>query len=317
MNRWPRVSIVTPSLNQSRFIRATIESIVSQDYPNFEYWVMDGGSTDGTIKILESYDGQIQWRSSPDSGQSQAVNKGWRLSQSEIVGWVNADDLLQPRAIQFAVDALMARTDIGAIYGNTDYIDEMGNFIQHYPVRQFDYNTLVYETENYIPQPSVFMRRAALEKVGYLNEALHYLMDYDLWLRLGLVAPMEYLPVDMAALRLHATAKTVKAMPRFASEFETVFQTLFSHPAFPASLQQDRASILHAVYIHSASFCFWGGDTRTARAYLAKAWTVQPFPGRRTFWLLSAFSMLGKTGWKLAELLHGNPMRLEKGLLTR
>lgn len=316
MNRRPLVSIVTPSLNQGRFIRATIESILVQDYPNLEYWVMDGGSTDETVEILESYGDQIRWRSEPDNGQSQAVNKGWKCSNGDILGWVNADDLLEPFAVWSAVEKLSAKQSVGAVYGDTFYIDEVDKIIQPYSTRTYNYEALVSETENFIPQPSVFIRRTVLEKTGFLNERLHYVMDYDLWLRMGLIAPMEYLPTPMAALRLHSKAKTVKAMSRFANEFIFIYQNLFSNPAMPLTLQQRQFSIMHTAYIHSASFCFWGGETKIALQFLQKAWELQPFPRRRTFWLLFAFSTLGKTGWKLAELLHGNPMQLRKGLLT-
>jgi len=315
MNRLPLVSIVTPSLNQGQFIRNTIESVLSQDYPNIEYWVMDGGSQDETVEILKSYGEKIRWVSEVDSGQSQAVNKGWAQAQGEILGWVNADDLLKPSAVRQAVNALLADESIGAVYGNTNYIDEMGDFIQAYPARSFDYEKLAGETENFIPQPSVFVRRNVIEKVGFLNESLHYVMDYDLWLRIGLMTPMKYLSMEMASLRLHSTAKTIKAMHKFADEFVTMYMDLFSNPALPASLRNRQSEIMHTVYIHAASFCFWGGETGAALQFLRKAWQEQSFPRRRTFWLLLAFSMLGKTGWKLAELLRGNPMQLGRGIL--
>ena len=317
MSRWPLVSIITPSLNQGRFIHATIESILSQDYPNLEYWVMDGGSKDETLKILESYGDRLHWASKPDGGQSQAVNKGWKRSQGEILGWVNADDLLESLAVSFAVDALLAKPGIGAVYGDTVYIDEHDTVMQAYPTRAFNYKTLVVETENFIPQPSVFMRRNVLEKTGFLNEALHYVMDYDLWLRMGLIAPMEYLPRKMSALRLHANAKTVMGMSQFANEFAWMYENLFLHPALPETLRRLQFEIMHTAYIHSASFCFWGGQTKLALHFLQKAWRRRHFPRRRTFWFLLAFSLFGKMGLKLAELLHGNPMHLRKGLLIR
>ena len=317
MSEWPLVSIVTPSLNQSRFIRETIDSILLQDYPNIEYWVIDGGSDDGTVNILESYGDQIFWVSETDSGQSQAVNKGWKFSHGEILGWVNADDLLQPLAIRHAVEVLLANPSLSAVYGNTDYISDDGRLIESYPVRAFDYDALVSETENYIPQPSVFMRRDVLEKVGFLNENLHYVMDFDLWLRLGLITTMEYIPKDMAALRLHAAAKTVKAVSEFAHELSFIYRVLLSNPALPLSLRKRQKAIMHVAYIHSASFCFWGGQTKNALRYLQKAWKLQSFPNRRTFWLLLVFSLFGKTGWKLAEFFHGNPMQLSKSWLNR
>lgn len=317
MSQWPLVSIVTPSLDQGPFIRATIESILSQDYPNLEYWVMDGGSKDETLEILRSYGDRVSWVSEPDNGQSQAVNKGWKRSQGEILGWVNADDLLGPLAVRSAVEALLAKQDIGAVYGDTLYIDEADKAIQGYPTRIFNYEVLAGETENFIPQPSVFMRRNVLEKAGFLNETFHYVMDYDLWLRLGLIAPMEYLPMRMAILRLHPSAKTVKSMSKFANEFASMYESLFSNPALPVSLQQRQFEIMHTAYVHSASFCFWGGKTQMALYFLQKAWKLRPFPRRRTFWLLLAFSLFGKAGWKLAEFLHGNPMQLRRGLLLR
>ena len=317
MSELPLVSIVTPSLNQSRFIRATIDSILSQDYPNLEYWVIDGGSKDGTVNTLQSYSERIHWVSEADSGQSQAINKGWKRSHGDILGWVNADDLLQPLAVQRAVQALLSNQAVGAVYGDSFYIDDADKVIQQYPARAFNYDALVSETENFIPQTSVFMRRNVLEKAGFLNESLHFVMDHDLWLRMGLIAPMEYLPMEMAALRLHSSAKTVKAMSGFASEFAFMYQNLFTNPALPMTLRQRQTEIMHTAYVHSASFCFWGGDTRSALQFLQKAWGQQPFPRRRTFWRLLAFSMFGKAGWKLAEFLHGNPMQLRKGLLIR
>jgi len=313
----PLVSIVTPSLNQAQFIRQTIESVLSQDYPNIEYWVMDGGSQDGTVEILKSYGEKIHWVSEADSGQSQAVNKGWARARGEILGWVNADDLLTPSAVRNAVEALLADETIGAVYGDTTYIDENGEFIQRYPARPFDYEALAGETENFIPQPSVFMRRDVLEKAGFLNESLHYIMDYDLWLRMGLVAPMKYLPVEMASLRLHSTAKTIKGMHKFADEFVTLYENLFSNVSLPDVLHKRRSEIMHTTYIHSASFCFWGRETGAALQFLGRAWKEQPFPRRRTFWLLLGFSVLGKLGWRLAERLHGNPLQLRKGVLSR
>lgn len=317
MNAHPLVSIVTPSLNQGQFIQSTIDSILSQGYSNLEYWVIDGGSSDETLDILHSYGDRLQWVSESDSGQSQAVNKGWQLSHGDILGWVNADDLLQPAAIRTAVEALSAQPAIGAVYGDTAYIDNKGKFIQPYPTCSYNYANLVKDTEDYIPQPSVFMRRSVLEKAGWLNEKLHFVMDYDLWLRIGLITSMRYIPKPMAMLRLHPAAKTVKATSKFANEFVSIFQDLIANPTLPTSLQQRRTYILHRVCVHAASFCFWGGEQKLALEYLRRAWELQSFPRQRTFWLLLAFSMLGKPGWKLAEYLHGNPMQLKKGVLIR
>ncbi|MBK9925006.1 MAG: glycosyltransferase [Anaerolineales bacterium] len=315
MNKFPLVSIVTPSLNQSRYIRSTIESVLNQDYPNLEYWVIDGGSNDGTVEILKEYNGRISWISKADNGQSEAINKGWMFSHGDILAWVNADDLLMPSAIHHAVNALLADQTIGAIYGNASYINETNNFIQAYPAHTFSYDTLVNNTENYIPQPSVFIRRNIIEAAGFLDESLHYLMDYDLWLRIGLITSMKHLSIDMASLRLHSSAKTINAMPKFANEFVRIYQKLFTNSSIPAHLTMQYLPIMHKVHVHAASFCFWGGMPSLAIKHLRNAWTLQPFPRNRTFWLLLAFSIFGKVGWRFAEFLHGNPMHLKRGIL--
>ena len=164
MNEYPLVAIVTPSLNQGQFIRATIDSVLAQDYPNLVYWVIDGGSKDGTLEILQSYGDRLRWVSEPDGGQSQAINKGWQLTTGEIVSWLNADDLLAADAVSHAVKAMLAHPEIGGVYGNCLYISEDGAPIKQYPAQPYDRELLIVETENFIPQPGTFLRREVLER---------------------------------------------------------------------------------------------------------------------------------------------------------
>ncbi len=316
MKRWPLVSVVTPSLNQGKFIGETIMSVLSQEYPFIEYVVVDGGSTDQTLPILHSFSARLCWISEPDEGQSQAINKGWRMTRGEIVTWLNADDVLAPGAIRQAVEALLASGErVAGVYGNCTYIDENGQPKAAYPARSFDYTSLVMLTENFIPQPGTFLWRTWIERVGMLDETLHYVMDYDLWLRLGMYTQLLYIPLEMSRTRLHNDAKTLTSAPRFGAELARMFIRLVAHPDFPYSLRPHRTVILRNAFIHAASYCFWGGDTRSARYYLSSAWQIAPFPKSRVFWLLLLFSLAGKTGWRLAEVLHGNPFHLERGWL--
>lgn len=313
MNEYPLVAIVTPSLNQSRFIRATIDSVLAQDYPNLVYWVIDGGSKDGTLEILQSYGDRLRWVSEPDGGQSQAINKGWKLTAGEIVSWLNADDLLAADAVSHAVKAMLAHPEIGGVYGNCLYISEDGEPIKQYPAQPYDRELLIVETENFIPQPGTFLRREVLEQAGWLDETLHYVMDHDLWLRVGLYAPMLYLPHTMMGYaRIHDAAKTLQAMDGFAGEFTRIYHKLLSHPKCPSGIKKQERAVLHKAYIHSASFSFWGGAPAHAREALWRAWQYRPFPVSRTFWLLGLFSVFGKPGLSLAEALHGNPFRLRR-----
>ncbi|TLM99816.1 glycosyltransferase, partial [bacterium] len=118
-----KISIVIPSYNQGKFIRRTIDSILNQGYPDLELIVMDGGSTDETLAILQSYGDRIAWHSAPDSGQTQAVNNGWKRATGQILGWVNSDDILLPGALRAAVDRFQSQPEIQWLYGNCRYID--------------------------------------------------------------------------------------------------------------------------------------------------------------------------------------------------
>jgi len=311
----PLVTIVTPSLNQAPFVRATIESVLAQDYPYVEYWVIDGGSTDETISILHSYGKRVKWLSESDRGQAEAINKGWRLGKGEIIAWLNSDDLLAPGAVSQAAKFLEENPSLAGVYGDCLYIDRFDRLVGKYPAGPYDYDRLVMETEDFIPQPTTFLRRSWVERVGMVDESLHYVLDYDLWLRMGLLAPFEYLPIEMGYARLHDGAKTVASAPRFGHELSTIFQRLIQCPAFPPGLKEKQSRILAKAFVHAASYCFWGGETRAALNYLWRAWQQVPFQYSRTFWLLLLFSLPGHLGWKLAEKLHGNPFRLERGLL--
>ena len=203
MSDLPLVSIVTPSLNQGRFIEATIGSVLSQDYPHIEYIVVDGGSTDGTLDVLRRYGGRLQWISEPDGGQAQAINKGFRLTRGEIVAWLNSDDTYLPGAVSAAVEHLTAHPACAMVYGEGYLIDEQGAAIRRFPATEpFDLWKLVYVID-FILQQTTFFRRAALDVVGYLDEDLHWGLDWDLFIRLGKRFPVNYLPREMANLREH------------------------------------------------------------------------------------------------------------------
>jgi glycosyltransferase involved in cell wall biosynthesis len=316
MNDQPLVSIVTPSLNQGEFIRGTIESVLSQGYPNIEYLVMDGGSTDNTLEILRSYGERLFWVSEHDSGQSQAINKGWGLARGEIITWLNADDLLCQDAVGQAVLAFeTSGDDLAVVYGDCDYIDVEGHYLGNYPSREFNYEQLVLQTEDYIPQPGAFVNHKWAIQVGMLDENLQFVMDYDLWLRLGMRARFKYLNKKMSFARLHGGAKTLSSAPRFGEELASVFIRLVDNNEFPSHLVRRKEAILINAFVHAASYCFWGGDTVRARYFLYRAWRLSPLIRNRSFWRLLLFSSAGRAGWRLAEKIHGNPFRLEKGSL--
>jgi len=182
----PLVTVVTPCFNSAAFIEDTIRSVLGQTYQPIEYIVMDGGSTDGTVDIVRRYADRLILISEPDQGQSDAINKGWRMARGDILAWLNADDLYFPDTVQHAVEYLAANRDVAWIYGLPEMLDPAGNtFPFRHPVaRHWDYQRLL-NRHNYICQPTVFLRRSVVEECGYLREDLHYIMDYEYWLRIG------------------------------------------------------------------------------------------------------------------------------------
>lgn len=204
----PLVSIVTPSLNQKEFLPAAIESVLRQDYPRIEYLVVDGGSTDGSLEILRSCGGRLRWVSEPDTGQANALNKGFRSCSGDIVAWINADDVLLKGAVEKAVAALRREPDLGMVYGEGYVIDEQGVIKRRFPYTEPpNLWRLVYYGDT-ILQQTVFMRRRALEEIGYLDETLQWGLDWDLFIRLGKRYRMRYIPEDLACLREYSTTKT-------------------------------------------------------------------------------------------------------------
>ncbi len=220
----PLVTLVTPSYNQGRFIRATIESVLSQDYPNLEYIVMDGGSTDETASIVKDYTSRLTWLSEKDRGQSHAINKGFRAARGEIVSWLNSDDLILPGAIRHAANALREHPDTGAVYGEGYLIDEAGHMTGRFPwTEPFNLWKLVYLSD-YILQQTVYFRRNVIEELGYLREDLHYVMDWDILIRIGKRYPLHYIPQYMGCLREYPSAKSFSGGAKRVQEIAKVLQ---------------------------------------------------------------------------------------------
>lgn len=219
----PLVSIVTPSLNQARFLEHTIRSVREQDYPRLEHLVADGGSTDGTLGVLERHP-DVRWWSEPDGGQSEALNAAFARSQGEVVGWLNADDVYLPGAVSAAVAALAAHPRAGLVYGDWIVMDDGGRELWRVETEDFDLDYAL-NVRNVVPQPSTFIRRSVLEEVGFLDTELHYAMDYDLWLRIARAGyELVHVPAYWAAFRSHSTSKTESRGDRFWAEERAVMR---------------------------------------------------------------------------------------------
>lgn len=204
-----KVSIITPSFNQALFLEDCIRSVLSQSYPNIEYIIIDGGSSDGSLEIIKKYEDQLAyWISEPDKGQSEAINKGFRKATGDVIAWLNSDDMYFPDAVATAVRVFNQNPELTLFYGDCVFIDDSGCFLRYFTeVEDFNLDRLL-NFSDFIMQPTTFFSRSQLIKVSFLDEGLEYTMDWDLWCKLARVGPVHYERKLIAANRDYRQTKT-------------------------------------------------------------------------------------------------------------
>ncbi|MCA1630481.1 MAG: glycosyltransferase, partial [Acidobacteria bacterium] len=184
-NSLPRITVVTPSYNQAEFLEQTIRSVLLQDYPDLEYIIIDGGSSDGSVEIIKKYEGHFAyWCSEPDRGQSHAINKGFARATGRIMCWLNSDDFYLPGTLRFAAESLADGTGNSAIVGHALRVYADGRPPVKLEGKYENLTRLLQFWWGYeMHQPSIFWRREVFERVGLLDESQHYIMDFDYWVR--------------------------------------------------------------------------------------------------------------------------------------
>ena len=208
-----KISIITPSYNQADFIEHTIKSVLGQDYPDLEYIIMDGGSTDGTVDILKKYSNKIIWKSEKDHGQSAAINKGLKIATGDIVAYLNSDDTYELNALQKVADFFTKNPDKKWVYGKCKIINERDQEIRkpitaykNWLLKKYSYKKLL--TENFISQPATFWKKELHNEFGYFNESESLCMDYEFWLRIGQKYPAGVLVDYLANFRYYSNSKS-------------------------------------------------------------------------------------------------------------
>jgi len=290
----PLVSIVTPSYNKGEFIEETILSIKNQIYPRIEHIIIDAGSTDDTIDIIKEYEGtyNMQWISEPDEGQSDAINKGWRMSKGEILAYLNADDTYMPEAVETAVKYLTEHQDVSMVYGDCNLINEYSEVIGKYAAREFNLEDMLC-WENMVPQQTVFLRREVLEEVGYIDANLYMAMDYDLWVRIGLTLRIQYIPQLLANLRHYPEMKSVSEAYKIAPDHLYVLDKIFSSPQLPPQLKSLKNRAYCLIYLRMALNYRRQAQIKKALCYLIKSVILYP-------------RILKSSGWIMIEILVGS-----------
>ncbi|MDO8658008.1 MAG: glycosyltransferase family 2 protein [Candidatus Levybacteria bacterium] len=227
-SNYPKISIVTPSFNQGKYIEQTIKSVLGQNYANVEYIVVDGGSSDNTLNVLKKYNNKIKWTSRKDNGQSNAINKGLKMATGEIIAFLNSDDLYLPGTLNKISAFFKNNPKAKWVTGDYFIINENGEKIQSYVVlykkilRLFPYSFIL-SIANFIPQPSTFWRKELLDEVGFFNETLHFTMDYDYWLKIIKKYPLKVISSPLSAFRIYRESK---GGGRFKEQFKEEIKVL-------------------------------------------------------------------------------------------
>ncbi|HUP18284.1 MAG TPA: glycosyltransferase family 2 protein [Acidimicrobiia bacterium] len=223
------ISVITPSLNQGRFIRETMESVHSQNYQALEHIVIDGGSSDETLAVIGEYvDRLAYWVSEPDRGQTDALIKGFARSSGDIQCWLNSDDLFEPGTLHEVSAYFLHHPEVDFVYGNSTWINENGELIK--PKREHGFNKFVWMYDhNFIPQPSAFWRRRLFERVGGLDSSFDLAMDADLWIRFADVTRVRHVARPWSRMRFYAEQKNTRLRARSSLEGKAI-RSRYLHP---------------------------------------------------------------------------------------
>jgi glycosyltransferase involved in cell wall biosynthesis len=250
MMNLPKISIITPSYNQGQFIEETILSILNQNYPNLEFIIIDGGSTDETVDVIKKYEKQLTyWVSEKDNGQTHAINKGFKLATGDIIAWINSDDLYCDGALHIVADFFQKNTEAQAVVGNELFMNADGKvYIRKHPniSRWLEKNCMMS-----VCQPSTFLRRDVLENAGYLKEEYIMMMDAEWYCRINRTSPFHVINNDLSMFRFHVDSKS--SSPRESKLYQRYLteQILIYSAYFPQYKKFIKSNPKTTIFIHN------------------------------------------------------------------
>ena len=277
-SEWPKISIVTPSYNQAQYLEETIRSVLLQGYPNLEYIIIDGGSTDGSVEIIKKYEPWLSyWVSEPDRGQSHAINKGFERSTGEIMAWINSDDYYKPNAFKNVVDIYKNsnNTSLAFIHGKSIIINS-DNYALSEKGSEFNFINSLKNSTNPIAQSSVFLIRDKVKSIGYLDETLHMSMDWDLYVRLALEHSTLFTTQILSFFRQSETTKTSLNKVGFGPDMVKVLNKVYQNNKIAKSLIDIKSEAYSSAYIRCIGGYIRINNKNLARKSFIKALLHKP-----------------------------------------
>lgn len=276
---FPLVTIITPAYNRADYLGETIESVLAQDYPNIEYIVLDDGSKDNTVELLESYSGRLYWESHANMGEIRTVNKAYAMAKGEYIAVINSDDPLLPGAISAVVETFKNNPDALVVYPDWQYIDGNGKTVMDVQTPEYDYLEML-ATHKCIPGPGTFVSRKALDLTGLRDPKVKYISDFDLWLRMGLHGPFKRLPQVLATYRVHPTSLSSTEQGRkMSSEDIEMLDRLYKRTDLPKTVQDIKRKAYSWGHYHACQVAGSAKYTAAWHAFMAILYSPSEFRG--------------------------------------
>jgi glycosyltransferase involved in cell wall biosynthesis len=275
MIEYPLVSIITPVYNQANYIGETIESVLSQDYENLEYIVIDDGSTDNTVEILKKYSDRIHWETRENKGETATVNEGVSKAKGEIIGIVSSDDPLLPGAIKEIVKVFVEQPDLIIVYPDWLMIDAEGKVIEK--IVTFDYNYAnMLRWHHCMPGPGTLIKKSVFQTLGGRDPQFRFVADFDFWLCAGLIGPFARIPKTLASYRWYAGgASSASKGKTMAEEHIRLVNKIYSLPNLPKNLLRLKNEAYSSANYIAGAVC--GDNQPLRRKYYLAAIKYAPF----------------------------------------
>lgn len=270
-----RVSIITPSYNQAKYLEQTIQSVLNQNYAALEYILIDGGSDDGSLEIIKKYQDKFAyWISEKDGGQAEAINKGFARATGEVVAWLNSDDYYLPDAVSSAAKVFAENPEVVFVYGNMLAVDAQGKTFNALTYKQLTLADLL--CFQIIGQPAVFMRRSALQKTSGLDVSFHFLLDHLLWIQLAQRGKVLHVNQTWSAARYHAEAKNRAKAAEFGAEAFRILQAAQADAALAPVLAKVKRRAQASAQRVNARYLLDGGLPAQALSAWLSALRIHP-----------------------------------------